>query len=93
MSQFLDYNYNKSLEDLLATLISLRVFTIRGSKHPNHHTHTEKYLPYITEVSDRAPHLELFSIFEGRSHLYVKRVCGKWVICGEAEFPSHKLEL
>jgi hypothetical protein len=87
MSQFL-LDYNK---DLLATLVSLRVFTI--SSYKIHHAHTEKYLPYITEVSDRAPHIEFFAIFGGRSRHYVKRVCGKWVICGEAEFPSHKLEL
>ena len=92
MSQLLDYyNYIKFLEDLLATLVSLRVFTIRGSKHPNHHTHTEKYLPYITEVSGRAPHLKFFAIFEEKYH-YARRVRGKWVICHEAEFPSHGLE-
>jgi hypothetical protein len=82
MSQLL-LDYNK---DLLATLVSLRVFIIY-SRHPIRHTHTEKYLPYITEVSDRAPHLEFFAIFEGKYH-YAKRVCGKWVVCDEAEFPS-----
>jgi hypothetical protein len=86
MSQFL-LDYNK---DLLATLVSLRVFTIHGPKGQIHHAHTEMYLPYIMEVSDRAPHLEYFAIFEGKYH-YAKRVCGEWVVCDEAEFPSHKL--
>jgi hypothetical protein len=85
MSQFL-LDYNK---DLLATLVSLRVVTISSHEIPN--PHTEKYLPYIMEVSDRAPHLEFFAIFEGKDY-YAKRVCGKWVICDEAEFPSHKLD-
>jgi hypothetical protein len=84
MSQIL-LDYNK---DLLATLVSLRVFTIIS--YEIHHAHTEKYLPYITEVSDQAPHLEYFAIFEGKYH-YARRVCGKWVICDEAEFPSHGL--
>jgi hypothetical protein len=88
MSQFLDCN--KLVKDLLSTLVSLRVFTISGFKYPTHHIHTEKYLPYITEVSDRAPHLEYFAILEGGDH-YAKRVCGKWVVCDNAEFPLHKL--
>jgi hypothetical protein len=90
MSQFA-LNYNKPIKDLLATLVSLRVFTIRGFDHENPHTHSEKYLPYITEVSDRAPHLEYCAIYDGRYH-YAKQVRGKWVVCDEAEFPSHKLE-
>ena len=85
MSQFLS-DYNKLTKALLATLVSLRVFTIRGFKKPLYYgIHTEEYLSYITEVSDRAPHLEFFAIFERRYH-YAKRVCGTWVICDETEF-------
>jgi hypothetical protein len=91
MSQFL-LHYNKPIGDLLATLVSLRVFTIRGFRKSVDHMHTEKYLPHITETSNRAPHLEYFAIFEGKYH-YAKRVRGKWVVCDEEEFPSHKLEL
>jgi hypothetical protein len=75
---------------MLTTLVSLRVFTIYVGL-PSHDIRTENYLPYITETSDRAPHLEYFAIKEGKDY-YAKRVCGKWVICDEAEFPSHKLE-
>jgi hypothetical protein len=83
--------YSTPIKDLLATLVSLRVFSLCGFGHRSQYIHTENYLPYITEVTDRAPHLEFFSIFEGGFHHYVKRVCGKWVICDEAEFPSCKL--
>ena len=86
MSQFI----SEPIEDLLATLVSLRVFTIRVIVYSSQHRQTEKYLPYITETSDRAPHLEYFAIFEREDH-YTRRVCGKWDICDEAEFPSHKL--
>jgi hypothetical protein len=90
MSQF-HLNPNAPVKNLLATLVSLRVFTIRGVVHSIQHRQTEEYLPYITETSDRAPHLNYFAIFEGKYH-YAKRVCGVWVVCDEAEFPSHKLD-
>ena len=84
--QFL-WDQSETIKDLLATLVSLRVFTIHGYKYPIRYMRTEEYLPYIMEVSDLAPHLGYFAILEGGYH-YAKRICGKWVICGEAEFPS-----
>jgi hypothetical protein len=44
----------------------------------------EKYLPLITEMSNRAPHLEQFTIFDNRRRFW-KRVRGEWVFCGEEE--------
>jgi hypothetical protein len=79
----------KLIEDLLATSVSLRVFMIRGIEGVTQYRRTEKYLPYISKTSDRAPHLEYFS---ERKDYYAKRVCGKWVVCDEAEFPSRMLE-
>jgi hypothetical protein len=91
MSQFIS-DENKPIEDLLATLVSLRVCTILGTKQPFYHIHTALYRTYITETSNRAPHLEYFAISEGKDY-HAKRVRGKWVVCDEEEFPSHKLEL
>ena len=90
MSQVIS-NYNKLIKDMLATLVSLRVFIIDGFNNFSQDLrHKENYLPYITETSDRAPHLEYFAIFEEK-YYYAKRVRGKWVACDEEEFPSHKL--
>jgi hypothetical protein len=90
MSQCL-LDCNKLTKDLLATMVSLRVFALHGFDNGSQYTHSEKYLLYITETSDRAPHLEFFAIYEREDH-YAKRVCGKWVICDEAEFPSRELD-
>jgi len=81
----------KLIEDLLVTSVSLRVFKICGIEEVSQYRRTEKYLPYISKTSDRAPHLEFFSIFEGKDY-YAKRVCGEWVVCDEAEFPTQMLE-
>jgi hypothetical protein len=89
MSQY-SSDCKRHIEDLLSTLVSLRVFTTRGYEYPDHRIHAEKYLSYITDVSGRAPHLEYFAIFEAKYH-YAKRVRGKWAICDEVGFPSHKL--
>jgi hypothetical protein len=89
MSQVIS-NDDKLIKDLLTTLVSLRVYTIHVT-FPFHDIMAENYLPYITKTSDRAPHLEYFALSEGKDY-YAKRVCGKWVSCDEAEFPSHKLE-
>jgi hypothetical protein len=81
----------KLIEDLLATSVSLRVFMICGIEDVSQYRRTEKYLPYISKTSDRAPRLEYFAISEGKDY-YAKRVCGEWVVCDEAEFPSRFLD-
>ena len=47
----------------------------------------EDVLAFITEVSDRAPHLEYFAMLHTKYH-YWNRIGGQWVICDETEFPS-----
>jgi hypothetical protein len=48
---------------------------------------TDGYLPFIEEISDRAPKLEYVGIFHyGFNELHCgKRVSGEWVLCDEAE--------
>jgi hypothetical protein len=47
---------------------------------------SEAYLPSVMRMSNRAPHLEYFSIFDGDFHFF-KRVRGEWVFCDMEEFP------
>ena len=47
---------------------------------------TDDYLPFIKEISDRAPKLEYVGVFYyGELHCG-KRVSGEWVLCDDAEF-------
>jgi hypothetical protein len=71
---------------LLVAFVSLRVFTLDllGDHHPS-----EKYLRCITKVSDRAPHLEFFTIEDGAEYTFrYKRVSANWVVCDEDEYPA-----
>ena len=82
----MDYTeWSEWLENLLATLVTLRFFgtypICSGRYYP-----TEGYLPFIRQVSNRAPKLEYFAIFDGKRH-YGKLVRGEWVLCDKAEFP------
>jgi hypothetical protein len=74
--------------DLLAALVHLRIFIIqldeddcRVEDAPVKDAH-----PFILKISDRAPHLEYFSISPLND--YYKRVGGRLVVCDEEEFPS-----
>jgi hypothetical protein len=68
--------------NLLAALVHLRIFIIQlNDDCPVKDAH-----PFILKVSDRAPHLEYFSIPPLND--YYKRVGGKLVVCDEEEFPS-----
>jgi hypothetical protein len=69
---------------MLAALSSLSVFTAGFRSDGNHPQ--DGYLPFIMRVSDRAPQLEYFAIFESQFH-YWKRVRGEWTVCSEEEFP------
>ena len=73
---------------MLAAFVSLRVFTLQlwGNRpHPS-----ETYLQYITNASNQAPHLELFTIIllDGDRYTFrCKRVNENWVVYDEAEYP------
>ena len=83
--------WSEWIENLLATLVALRVFGVDFNYGRRHdpmwdYVPTGGYLPFIKQVSNRAPNLEYFAIFDGESH-YGKLVRGEWVLCDEAGFP------
>ena len=78
--------WSEWIENLLATLVTLRVFGTESRRDGP----TEGYLPFITQVSNRAPQLEYFAICDGSSH-YGKLVQGEWVLCDKARFPEPRL--
>jgi hypothetical protein len=60
--------WSEWIENLLATLVTLRVFGtvfIYGGRYdPTEYDRTMGYLPFITQVSNRAPELESFAIYQ-----------------------------
>jgi hypothetical protein len=46
------------------------------------------YFPFMVKISDRAPHLEYFTIGDHNRFYYWKRLDKEWVICDEAESRS-----
>ena len=83
--------WSEWIENLLATLVTLRVFGADfqyGNPYGSMggYDHTAGYLPFITRVSNRAPKLEYFTIFDGESH-YWKQVRGEWVLSDDERFP------
>ena len=68
--------------NLLAALVHLRIFTIQLDPD----CLVKDAHPFILKVSDRAPHLEYFSI--PLLNNYYKRVGGKLVVCDKNGFPS-----
>jgi hypothetical protein len=45
---------------------------------------------FISEVTDRAPHLEYFAV-SWEEHLHPwKQIDGEWVPCDRAEFPFYR---
>jgi len=81
--------WSEWIENLLATLVTLRDFGtefIYGGRYgPTGYDRTRGYLPFITQVSNRAPKLESFAIFVDKPH-YGKLVRGEWVLGDEAGF-------
>jgi hypothetical protein len=72
--------------NLLAALVHLRIFTIQfDDDFPVEDATVMDADPFILKVSDRAPHLEYFSI--PLLDDYYKQVGGKLVVCDEEEFP------
>ena len=78
---------NEWIENLLATLVTLRVFGVHFQGRPV--DFTEGHLPFITRVSNRAPKLEYFTIYDCKSH-YWKQVRGEWVLSDDARFPPER---
>jgi hypothetical protein len=78
--------WSEWIESLLATLVTLRVFGTNFDYSGRDHT---GYLPFITRVSNRAPKLEYFVIFNGKCH-YKKLARGDWVLCDDARFPPER---
>ena len=79
--------WSEWIENLLATLVTLQAFgTDFNFRYDLGYDSTGGHLPFITQVSKRAPKLEYFTIFDGTSH-YGKLVSGEWVLCDEARFP------
>jgi hypothetical protein len=81
------------LGDLLAALISLRVFAfnfyfVRSSPPP--WWSAQGFLLEVRKLTNRAPHLEYFDISSGAIGCKWKRVHGKWVPCKTEEFPWHR---
>jgi hypothetical protein len=77
------------IENLLATLVTVRVFGT-DSHYGRRYDPTGAYLPFITQVSNRAPKLEYFAFFYGKSY-YRKLFGGDWILCDEARSPSSRM--
>ena len=78
------------LGNLLAALISLRVYTFMFASDLYEAPPAHQLFPLVRTVTDRAPHLEYFSIScDGEDH-YWKRVYGEWAPCNSEEFPMHR---
>ena len=81
------------LGNLLAALISLRVFTLDSAfdihQAPTMFGSEEAYLRFVENVTDRTPHLEYFAASCDEIDYFCKRVHGKWVPCDSAEFLSY----
>ena len=83
------------LGNLLAAIISLRVFTFRFvsalSWAPLDLLGSEQaHLLFVRTVTVGAPHLEYFAILWGAYVYHWKRVHGEWVPCHKVEFPLHR---
>jgi hypothetical protein len=72
---------DEHIVDLLAALVHLRIFESDGQ--------CQDVQQFIMNVSDRAPHLEYFSV--PPLDQYYKRVGGQLVECDEMEHPRFEL--
>jgi hypothetical protein len=67
-------------------LVSLQVFISDFYFDEEDLISSNGFLPFIKEISDRAPKLEYAGIFDYDKLHCGKRVSGEWVLCDEAEF-------
>jgi hypothetical protein len=84
------YDADGWLVNLLAAMISLRVFTFRYPPAlPWAHllSSEEVHLLFVRTVTNRVPHLEYFA---AGCVYHWKRVHGEWVPCNKVEFPLHR---
>jgi hypothetical protein len=72
------------VENLLAALVSLRVFTTELPFYGNRPA--MGYLQYITKISDRAPQLECVVVYHRNKSYYGKRFDGEWDLWDNASF-------
>ena len=75
---------NEWIENLLATLVTLRVFGA-DFHYGRPYDFMGEYPEFIAQVSNRAPILEYFTIYDGEIH-YWKQIRGEWVLTDEAGF-------
>jgi hypothetical protein len=73
------------VKNLLAALVSLRVFKSKFDFDGESLTSSDGYLPFIKEIFDHAPKLEYAGVIDYDELHCGKRVSGEWV-CDEAEF-------
>ena len=79
-------DYTEWVKNLLAALVSLRVFKSEFHFDGENPAFSDGYLPYIKEICDPAPKLEYIGVFDYDRFHCGKRVSGEWVLCDEAEF-------
>jgi hypothetical protein len=79
------------LGNLLAALISLRVFKLNFSLDlhlaPDMFGSKEAHHRFVQNVTHRTPHLEYFAVSWDSDDYLWKRVHGEWVPCDIAELP------
>ena len=76
-------DFGEYIGNLLAALVTLRVFTLTFGDRER-----DDDLPFVTQVSDRAIHLEYFTLEHVGMDRNYKRVRGEWVFCDEVEYSS-----
>jgi hypothetical protein len=74
-------------------LVSLRVFKSVFDFDGESFTSSNGYLPFITEIFDRAPKLEYVGVIDYDDLHCSKRVSGEWVLCDDAEFSEAWTEI
>ena len=79
-----DDDFVEWIKSLLAELVSLRVFKVEF----DHYDFGGGNLPFIMELSDRAPQLEYLTVFyyDFDQIFSGKRVHGEWVLCEDEAF-------
>jgi hypothetical protein len=82
LSQLESETTQRFIKQLLAALVSLRIFVLRVYQTP----FTKSY---PTLIMNLPPQLEYFAVIDHdpKAHCW-KQHCGTWVVCDEGELPS-----